>query len=155
MGCIEGRVAVENFDELQYKNKTGSRRESLFFPKPCINQSIPCPVLVAGNPQYKSNNFVFKCHRSTSVHLIYKSCTWLLPSITRDASDVFSVNALSFHPKNTFCTAGSDGVLTFWDKEARFKLATFENFKRTCPVTDVKFNEMVRSLSSLPPSMMT
>ena len=37
----------------------------------------------------------------------------------QDARDIFSVNAISFHPRNTFCSAGSDGVLTIWDKEAR------------------------------------
>eukprot|EP01036_Dinobryon_divergens_P026869 gene26869-35561_t len=41
MGCIEGRVAVEYFDELQYKNQT----QTTAMHKP------------------KSENFVFKCHR--------------------------------------------------------------------------------------------
>mmetsp|Transcript_20985 Transcript_20985/g.30075 ORF Transcript_20985/g.30075 Transcript_20985/m.30075 type:complete len:366 (-) Transcript_20985:144-1241(-) len=101
LGCIEGRIAIECFDELQYKkNQTGA---TLNKPK-------------------GSENFAFKCHR--------------------DQNDIFSVNAIAFHPKNTFCSAGSDGVLSFWDKEARYKLSNFDQFKRVCPITDVKFNEM-------------
>jgi hypothetical protein len=30
-----------------------------------------------------------------------------------------SVNAIAFNNLNTFCTAGSDGVLTYWDKDSR------------------------------------
>lgn len=59
-----------------------------------------------------SANFIFKCHRV--------------------GSDIFSVNAISFHPYpialsrlallltpyrfGTFATAGSDGTFNFWDK---------------------------------------
>ena len=64
----------------------------------------------------------------------------------RDGSDVFSVNALHFHPQNTFCSAGSDGVLSFWDKDARHRLANLEQFKRQSPITDVKFNLMVTTI---------
>lgn len=65
----------------------------------------------------------------------------------RDGTDIFSVNALHFHAFNTFASAGSDGVITYWDKDARHKLTSFELFKRQCPVTDVKFNPMVRTAS--------
>lgn len=42
-------------------------------------------------------NFTFKCHR--------------------DASDIYAVNAIEFHPVHgTFVTAGSDGNYNFWDK---------------------------------------
>jgi mRNA export factor len=62
----------------------------------------------------------------------------------RDGNDIFAINSISFHPKNTYVSAGGDGVLSFWDKEARHRLAHFEQFKRSCPITDVKFNQMVR-----------
>lgn len=98
MGCIEGRIAVEHFDELAYKNN--QQQTQLHKPK--------------------SDNFVFKCHR--------------------DQADVYSVNAITFSTMNTFCSVGSDGVLSFWDKEARYKLANLELLKKKCPINDVKFN---------------
>lgn len=67
-----------------------------------------------------TKNFCYKCHR------------W-------DA-DVFSVNALHFSPMNTFTSIGSDGVICFWDKEAKHKLATLDMYKRACPGTDIKFS---------------
>ena len=43
----------------------------------------------------QSKNFSFKCHR--------------------DGSNVYAVNAISFHPTyGTFSTAGSDGTMNFW-----------------------------------------
>ena len=49
-----------------------------------------------------SLNFSFKCHREN-------------PPNTRDITNVFSVNAISFHPTyGTFSTAGSDGTFHFW-----------------------------------------
>lgn len=64
--------------------------------------------------------------------------------MSRDGSDIFAINAIHFNPHNTYVSAGGDGVLSFWDKEARHRLAHFENFKRQCPITDVKFSPMVR-----------
>ena len=58
-----------------------------------------------------TNNFSFKCHRQTP---------------TRDNSNVFSVNDISFHPLHgTFSTAGSDGSFHFWDKDAKHRLKGF------------------------------
>ncbi|OJD19267.1 hypothetical protein AJ78_00797 [Emergomyces pasteurianus Ep9510] len=55
-------------------------------------------------------NFSFKCHREP------------LPN-TRDASNVYSVNSIAFHPVHgTFSTAGSDGTFHFWDKDAKHRL---------------------------------
>ena len=57
-----------------------------------------------------SLNFSFKCHRET-------------PPTQRDIVNVYSVNAISFHPVHgTFCTAGSDGTFHFWDKDAKHRL---------------------------------
>jgi len=97
-GCIEGRIALENFDELQNK------------------------PLLATNPAQKppTKNFAFKCHR--------------------EAGDVYCVNAIHFHQYNTFASAGSDGVLSFWDKEARHRLANLEMLKKQTPLVDLKFD---------------
>lgn len=57
-----------------------------------------------------SSNFSFKCHRET-------------PPTNRDINNVYSVNAISFHPVHgTFSTAGSDGTFHFWDKDAKHRL---------------------------------
>ncbi|KAI9749024.1 MAG: RNA export factor gle2 [Chaenotheca gracillima] len=58
----------------------------------------------------QSSNFSFKCHREN-------------PPNQRDISNVYSVNAISFHPVyGTFSTAGSDGTFHYWDKDAKHRL---------------------------------
>lgn len=57
-----------------------------------------------------SSNFSFKCHRET-------------PAGNRDMNNIYSLNAISFHPVHgTFSTAGSDGTFHFWDKDAKHRL---------------------------------
>ncbi|KZV59679.1 Poly(A)+ RNA export protein [Peniophora sp. CONT] len=73
------------------------------------------------------NNFSFKCHRKDSA-----------PN-TKDQSLVFAVNDITFHPQQgTFSTAGSDGTINFWDKDARTRLKSFE--PTPGPVTASAFN---------------
>jgi mRNA export factor len=69
-----------------------------------------------------TKSFVFKCHR--------------------EGSDVFCVNSIDFCQKNTFASAGSDGVMAVWDKDARNRLSLFEAHKGRCPITSVKFSPM-------------
>ena len=41
----------------------------------------------------------------------------------KDQTLVYSVNDITFHPVHgTFSTAGSDGTVNFWDKDARTRL---------------------------------
>jgi mRNA export factor len=57
-------------------------------------------------------SFAFKCHRQES--------------------NVYSVNGISFnHPLGTFSTIGSDGVVTFWDKDNKQRLKAFPQLERT------------------------
>lgn len=71
-----------------------------------------------------SSNFSFKCHRST-------------PPTQRDVSNVYSVNAISFHPQHgTFSTAGSDGSFHFWDKDAKHRLKGFPEVGGSISATD-------------------
>ena len=59
-----------------------------------------------------SMNFSFKCHRDTPTS-----------GPQRDISNVYAVNAISFHPQHgTFSTAGSDGTFHFWDGVAKHRL---------------------------------
>jgi mRNA export factor len=64
-------------------------------------------------------SFAFKCHRQDN--------------------NVFSVNALAFHPLGTFATAGSDGVVTFWDKDNKQRLKVFPAGPR--PISCARFNQ--------------
>lgn len=49
------------------------------------------------------------------------------------------VNDISFHPVHgTLSTVGSDGRFSFWDKDARTKLKTSEQFDQ--PITTCNFN---------------
>ena len=116
MGSIEGRVAIETFDEMQYK---------------ISNKPLPT------NPGQKPKSFAFKFHRwendeenpfqlfrvstfSFSTYLFFCYTRYYnLTDSYRDEADIFSVNAVDFHKYNTFCTAGSDGTFAIWDKEAK------------------------------------
>ncbi|KAF7731739.1 hypothetical protein EC973_008253 [Apophysomyces ossiformis] len=68
----------------------------------------------------QKSNFSFRCHRD-------------------DSKNVFSVNSISFHPVHgTFSTAGSDGTVSFWDKDSKQRLKPFSNVNGTIPCA--KFN---------------
>lgn len=63
-------------------------------------------------------NFSFKCHRGE---------TTPNPQIrSQQDTPVYSVNAISFNTRHkTFSTAGSDGTISFWDKDDRTRLQTY------------------------------
>ncbi|KAI9680549.1 MAG: RNA export factor gle2 [Caeruleum heppii] len=72
----------------------------------------------------QASNFSFKCHRDTPT------------TGSRDISNVYSVNAISFHPVHgTFSTAGSDGTFHFWDKDAKHRLKGFPQVGGTIAAT--------------------
>ncbi|KAH8148181.1 uncharacterized protein LAJ45_07633 [Morchella importuna] len=69
-------------------------------------------------------NFSFKCHREAPVGSPMANV------------NVFSVNAISFHPTyGTFSTAGSDGTFHFWDKDAKHRLKGYPSVNGTIPAT--------------------
>ncbi|KAE8379451.1 WD40-repeat-containing domain protein [Aspergillus bertholletiae] len=73
-----------------------------------------------------SSNFSFKCHRET-------------PPNQRDVNNIYSVNAISFHPVHgTFSTAGSDGTFHFWDKDAKHRLKGYPSVGGT--ISSTAFN---------------
>ncbi|KAJ9098754.1 hypothetical protein QFC21_004402 [Naganishia friedmannii] len=64
------------------------------------------------------SNFSFKCHRGDPV----------ANASIRGQTDtaVYAVNAIEFNRAHgTFVTAGSDGTLSFWDKDQRTRLKTY------------------------------
>ncbi|KAK4610586.1 Nucleoporin GLE2 [Fulvia fulva] len=70
------------------------------------------------------SNFSFKCHRQT-------------PPNDRNVSNVYAVNAISFHPQHgTFSTAGADGTFHFWDKDAKHRLKGYPEVGGTISSTD-------------------
>lgn len=82
-----------------------------------------CGIQYVDEVQAKSKNFSFKCHRQT-------------PNPAKNEVDIYAVNAISFHPiEGTFCTAGADGSLTFWDKDSRHRLKGYPPLGCTIPAT--------------------
>lgn len=68
-------------------------------------------LFVKAYNQDSSLNFSFRCHRDTPT------------ANQREPINVYSVNAISFHPQyGTFTTAGSDGTFNFWDKDSKHRL---------------------------------
>lgn len=74
-------------------------------------------------------NFMFKCHREKK-------------SDKDPSATIYSVNAISFHQMNTFCTGGSDGIICFWDKDAKTRLHSLEKFKNVNSISTLAFNPM-------------
>ena len=72
------------------------------------------------DPTKQSSNFAFKCHREGTV--------------------AYGVNSIKFHPKftGTFASAGSDGVISFWDKESKQRLESFPS--PNVPIAAMDFN---------------
>ena len=72
-------------------------------------------------PATGRRSFAFRCHRVDDRH-------------------AYSINDIHFHPKlpNVFATMGSDGVVSFWEKEARHRLRQFT--KMPLSVSQGKFN---------------
>ncbi|TFK75084.1 WD40 repeat-like protein [Pluteus cervinus] len=74
-----------------------------------------------------SNNYSFKCHRQDA-----------RPN-AKDQSLIYAVNDIQFHPVyGTFSTAGADGTIHFWDKDARCRLKSFE--KAPGPISTTAFD---------------
>ena len=90
----------------------------------------PTPNHLPNSPtdpaSHLSANFSFKCHRHVS-------------PTNKDVSNVFAVNAISFHPVHgTFSTAGSDGTFHFWDKDSKHRLKGYPEVGGT--ITSTAFN---------------
>jgi len=63
------------------------------------------------------DHFAFKCHRQG-----------------QNNTNVYSVNCLAFQKTfGTFATVGSDGVVTFWDKDNKQRLKAFPSIGQTIP----------------------
>lgn len=77
-------------------------------------------------PEVQSRRYAFKCHRR--------------PSPTeKDVDQVWSVNALVFHPiYGTFASGGSDGTVCFWDHTAKKRLRQTPRYREA--VSALAFN---------------
>lgn len=73
-----------------------------------IEGRVAIQYVDAPNPK---DNFTFKCHRSAE--------------LINGFQEIYAVNDIAFHPTyGTLATVGSDGRISFWDKDARTKLKT-------------------------------
>ena len=78
---------------------------------PSINQESGT---IMGKDEQGKDDFAFRCHRNNKVNPV----------------QVYAVNDIAFNPVyGTFCTVGSDGVYSIWDKLNRSRL--FERLE--CP----------------------
>eukprot|EP00754_Rhynchopus_humris_P005442 Rhum_TRINITY_DN12716_c0_g1::Rhum_TRINITY_DN12716_c0_g1_i2::g.53964::m.53964/K14298/RAE1, GLE2; mRNA export factor len=60
-------------------------------------------------------DFSFRCHKEAGV--------------AGQPDNLFSVNAVSFHPTGTFATAGSNGVVSIWNAQDRKKISNIISSK--------------------------
>ncbi|KAK9479902.1 WD40-repeat-containing domain protein [Lipomyces japonicus] len=83
-----------------------------------------CAIQYVEDRDQQKLGFSFKCHRDNPT-----------PG-TRSEANVYSLNAISFHPQyGTFSTAGSDGSLNFWDKDSKHRLKGYNSQGATIPCT--------------------
>lgn len=133
IGCANRRVALINlanpyvvFKEEESPLKLQTRCVSCFqdqFGQGYAIGSIEGRVGI----QHLTNStktFAYKCHRSTEKNA---------------PPTIYSVNNIRFHPAyGTFVTAGSDGTVVSWDKEARSRLHGYNRVSQQ--VVDLSFN---------------
>jgi len=82
----------------------------------------------------KNSNFSFKCHQQPRQKGYASN-----QKNAQAPKDIYSVNAISFHPKfGTFSTAGSDGCIFFWDKDQKKKMKELP--RQSDPITASAFN---------------
>ncbi|EOR04935.1 hypothetical protein E3P92_00236 [Wallemia ichthyophaga] len=61
------------------------------------------------NEKDQAQNFSYKCHRS------------------KDGKEIYAVNDITFHQHHgTYSTCGSDGTISFWDKDTKTRLKNLE-----------------------------
>ncbi|KAK9451559.1 WD40-repeat-containing domain protein [Limtongia smithiae] len=86
-----------------------------------------CAIQYVDEQEQQKLGFSFKCHRDVAT------------TGPRSESNVYSVNAISFHPEHgTFSTAGSDGTFHFWDKDSKHRLKGYTNVGGT--ISSTAFN---------------
>ena len=84
-----------------------------------------------------SQNFSFKCHRGDPTTTTTTSGGGGMGGRAME-TNVYAVNDISFNKAHgTFCTAGSDGSLSFWDKDLRTRLKSGCLFIIRCLCVDV------------------
>ena len=89
---------------------------------PSINQENGT---IMGKDEQGKDDFAFRCHRNT------KNTPVL----------VYSVNDIAFNPVyGTFCTVGSDGIYSIWDKLNRSRLFERNDTQDKTPLTSCDYN---------------
>ena len=70
---------------------------------------------------------------------VHMPFSWFCCAVAHTDFNILQVNDIAFHPVHgTLSTVGSDGKFSFWDKDARTKLKTSEQFDQ--PLTACDFN---------------
>jgi len=127
VGTADNQISIFNLDNPQSPFKTVA--SPLKLQTRCVSCFVDKTGFAVGSIEGRvgiqyiddnAKNFAFKCHRD------------------QNARQIFSVNAISFHPCGTFSTAGSDGCFHFWDKDSKQRLKQFSSIN--VPITSTKFN---------------
>ena len=88
---------------------------------PPINQDNT----IMGKDEEGKDDFAFRCHRNTKNNPVL----------------VYSVNDIAFNPVyGTFCTVGSDGIYSIWDKLNRSRLFERSETQDKTPLTACDYN---------------
>ena len=112
-GSIEGRVAIKNIRDLNNP--------------PQINKDNGT---IMGKDEQGKEDFAFRCHRETKDSNNPNSVVY-----------VYSVNDIAFNKVyGTFCTVGSDGVYSIWDKAKRSRLFERTDGNDKIPLTACDYN---------------
>uniref|UniRef100_A0A1B0FI12 mRNA export protein n=1 Tax=Glossina morsitans morsitans TaxID=37546 RepID=A0A1B0FI12_GLOMM len=96
-------------------------------PEGCYCADVDYPMAVvdtAGryvNSPNRKHNFTFKCYRRSG---------------SAGFQDIYAINDIAFHPIHG--TVGSEGIFSFWDKDARPKLKSSETIDQS--ITKCSFN---------------
>ena len=80
---------------------------------------------IMGKDEQGKDDFAFRCHRNTKNNPVL----------------VYAVNDIAFNPVyGTFCTVGSDGIYSIWDKLNRSRLFEREETQDKTPLTACDYN---------------
>ena len=80
---------------------------------------------IMGKDEQGKEDFAFRCHRNSKNNPVL----------------VYSVNDIAFNPVyHTFCTVGSDGIYSIWDKMKRSRLYERTEINDTTPLTCCDYN---------------
>lgn len=118
---------INIYDTRNFRQPLQTRESSLKFQTRCVRVAAPNPygficTSIEGrvaveyfdpSPAAQAAKYAFKCHREPAPR-------------NPGCEIVFPVNTAAFHPVyGTFCTGGSDGVVSLWDAKCKKRIRNY------------------------------